>query len=517
MRIGVDVGGTNTDAVLMDERDVVHAVKSPTSADIGDGIVRALRALLDRGDNHRDTIDAVMLGTTQFTNAFVERRGLDQVAVLRLSLPANRDLLPFAGWPEELEIAVNGAACLVHGGYQFDGSEIAPFDPEEIASAARDIAAKGLKNIAISSVFAPVNDAMEMAAAQIMADIVPDAAITLSSRLGRIGLLERENAAIINAALGTAAKQITAACSEALAALGITAPLFFSQNDGTLMTATDARRYPVLTFASGPTNSLKGAAFLAGIKDGVVVDVGGTTTDIGVISGGFPRQSGLAVEIGGVRTNFPMPDILSIGLGGGSHVILSDRVRIGPRSVGHQLSHDALVFGGTQLTATDIAVAAGRTDIGDRDRLDGFAQDQLAAADRSIQDMAEDAIDRMKTSLSPVPVILVGGGAILLSRDLAGASELIVPEHAQVANAVGAALGQVGGEVDQVFAFDKVGREQALAQAREMAHDRAVAAGAIAQTVELVDLEEVPMTYLPGGAVRVRAKMVGDLDLERLA
>ncbi|QLC24888.1 hydantoinase/oxoprolinase family protein [Parasphingopyxis algicola] len=517
MRIGVDVGGTNTDAALMDGNDVVETVKSPTGVNIGDGIANAIGELMTKTGSKTPFINAVMLGTTQFTNTFVERAGLDQVAVLRLSLPANRDLGPFAGWPDSLAAAVNGGVYPVHGGYEYDGIEIAPLDESEIAAAARDMAVKGLNRIAISSVFAPINDAMEKTAADIVADIVPEAAITLSSRLGRIGLLERENAAIINAVLATTAKRVTTACQDALSELGIEAPLFFSQNDGTLMTAADARDYPVRTFASGPTNSLRGAAFLSGIEDGIVADIGGTTTDVGVVAGGFPRQSGLAVEIGGVQTNFRMPDIVSIGLGGGSHVELGDPVRIGPRSAGHRLMEEAMLFGGTQLTATDIAAAAGRTDIGDRDRLASLPEDEVRAADRHIQLMAETAIDRIKTSADPAPVILVGGGAILLSHDLAGASRLIVPDHAAVANAVGAALAQVGGEVDQVFAFDAIGREQALKEACTLARERAVAAGARARTVELVDLEEVPLTYLPGGAVRVRAKMVGELDLEKTA
>ena len=82
-----------------------------------------------------------------------------------------------------------------------------------------------------------------------------------------------------------------------------------------------AERFPVLTFASGPTNSMRGAAFLSGVQEAIVIDVGGTTTDVGSLHKGFPRQASVAVEIGGVRTNFRMPDVFSIGLGGGSLVV----------------------------------------------------------------------------------------------------------------------------------------------------------------------------------------------------
>src|SRR5205823_9911305 len=141
---------------------------------------------------------------------------------------------------------------------------------------------------------------------------------TLSSDIGRIGLLERENAAILNACLGQLARETVTAFRQAIADLGITAPLYITQNDGTLMSADYAEQYPVLTFASGPTNSMRGAAFLSGVRDAVVVDVGGTTSDVGVLRHGFPREASTEVEIARVRTNFRMPDIVSFGLGGGS-------------------------------------------------------------------------------------------------------------------------------------------------------------------------------------------------------
>src|SRR5258707_13888793 len=110
-----------------------------------------------------------------------------------------------------------------------------------------------------------------------------------------------------------------------------------------------------MSFASGATNSMRGAAHLSGREDAMVVDVGGTTSDIGQLRHGFPREANAVVEVGGGRTLFRMPDLLSIGLGGGSHVE-QEPVRVGPLSVGYRLTSEALGFGGTRLTATDIAV-----------------------------------------------------------------------------------------------------------------------------------------------------------------
>jgi hypothetical protein len=110
-------------------------------------------------------------------------------------------------------------------------------------------------------------------------------------------------------------------------------------------------------------------------------------------------------------------------------------------------------------------------------------------------------------------LILVGGGSILVSRKLEGASEVVVPEFATVANAVGAAIAQVGGETDRVFSYAKCGRDDALAAARAEATAAAIEAGAIPETVKIVECDEIPLAYVPDGAVRVRIKAVGDLDL----
>ena len=99
----------------------------------------------------------------------------------------------------------------------------------------------------------------------------------------------------------------------------------------------------------------------------MVLDVGGTTSDIGVLQDGFPRESSVAVEVGDIRTNFRMPDIISVGLGGGSIVRSENsKITVGPDSVGYKIGQEALVFGGHTLTTTDIAVRLGLADVGDK-------------------------------------------------------------------------------------------------------------------------------------------------------
>jgi N-methylhydantoinase A/oxoprolinase/acetone carboxylase beta subunit len=510
MRIGIDVGGTNTDAVLMDGDRVVAWHKTSTTPEVSSGIITALEQVLSAGQCAPADVTAVMIGTTHFTNAVIERRRLLEVAAVRIALPATQALPPMVDWPEDLRAALGGHAFYIHGGYEFNGIEISPIDEGEIRELAAQVRTLGLRSVALTSVFAPVNAEQEHRAAEILREELPGVYLSLSSEIGRIGLLERENATILNACLTELAIAVVESFRTALAQLGIEAPFFISQNDGTLMSSEFAERYPILTFASGPTNSMRGGAFLSEAENAVIVDIGGTTSDVGVLVKGFPREAATEVEIASVRTNFRMPDIISIGLGGGS--LVRDE-QVGPQSVGYELSTKALVFGGDRLTATDIAVAAGLASIGDPSRVAHLDHGVVDRARNTIREMIERGIDRIKTSADPVPVVLVGGGTVLLGHELAGASQIIKPEHASVANAIGAAIAQAGGEVDHVYSLDGTSREVVLAQARDEAIAKAVAAGAIESTVEIVDVDELPLTYLPGNAIRFRVKAVGDLSL----
>jgi N-methylhydantoinase A/oxoprolinase/acetone carboxylase beta subunit len=512
MRIGIDVGGTNTDAVLMDGRTIHGAVKTPTTPNVTDGIVTALQMLVEQTKLDPADIQAVMLGTTHFTNAVVERLHLTPTATIRMALPATEALPPMTDWPEDLRDAIGNHYFLVRGGYEFDGRQIAPFDPVEVRAVAKQILDRGIASVAISCVFSPINNEQEKQAAEIVREVIPNAHITLSSAIGRLGLLERENAAIINACLSKVAERIVAGFKAALRQMDIAAPFYLSQNDGTLMASSYAQEYPVLTFASGPTNSMRGAAFLSGLKDALVIDVGGTTSDVGMLQNGFPRVASQAVTIGGVRTNFRMPDVYSFGLGGGS-IVCTEPVKVGPQSVGYELISKGMIFGGNVLTTTDVVVAAGFHDIGDCDRVHHLSNSLTGAVLNKIEDMVNVSVDRMKTSAAPIPVISVGGGSILIVRPISGASEIITPEHHAVANAIGAAIAQVGGEVDRVFSLEAVSREEALNQAKTEATTKAVAAGADPATVEVVDVEEVPLAYLPGNATRIAVKAVGDLAM----
>ena len=507
-RIGIDVGGTNTDAVLVDGATVVAAVKTPTTDDVTSGVRAALAGLVAKAGERLDGVAAEMIGTSHSVNAVVQRRRLGRAAALRVSLPASASLVPFCDWPEDLAGVVNGGIHLVEGGHEYDGRPLMALDEAAVAAAARAMRRDGVDSVGITAVFSPLTAACEERAAEIVRAEHPDVHVTLSSSIGRIGLLERENATLLNAALIGLARETTQAFTSALADSGIAAPLYMTQNDGTVVTAETARAYPVFTFASGPTNSMRGAAFLSGIADGIVVDIGGTTTDVGCLRNGFPREANNVVEVGGVRTLFRMPDLLSIGLGGGT-LVTDDPLTVGPVSVGHRLTTEALAFGGGTLTLTDIAVAAGLAEIGERSRVAGLDGGLVRRTVAHVHARLAEVSDRMKSEAAAVPLIVVGGGAMLAPERVDGFSEVVRVENHAVANAVGAAIAQISGEVDRIF--QNLGRDEVLAEATRMAEANAVAAGADAATLKVVEMEDLPLAYLPGNSIRARVRVVGDV------
>ncbi len=512
LRLGIDVGGTNTDAVVLDEQsNLLASFKSPTTPDVTGGIRNALRGLVARHPElDLGAIRYAMLGTTHCTNAILERRNLNRVGIVRIGAPATLAIKPFVGWPEDLRAAIGGHYAIVEGGHEYDGREIRSLDVAAVRAAAESFRGQ-VDSVAVVGVFSPGDASHEERAAEILREVLGDVPITYSHEIGSIGLLERENASILNAAVVNAARVAARGFESALREHGIGARMFFSQNDGTLMALEYAIRYPILTVASGPANSIRGAAFLSGLTDAIIVDVGGTSTDIGILVNGFPRESSIAVEIGGVRTNFRMPDLISIALGGGTRVHRDGDLRLGPDSAGYRITDEALVFGGETLTLSDIAVAAGRAAMGDPRRVAHVDRALVDAVSAHVQARCEDAIDRMKTSAEPMPVVLVGGGSVVIPTPLAGASAIHRPDHYDVANAIGAAIAQCSGEIERIFSLDEMTRDQALETARQMARDEAVRAGADPATVEIVDVHEVPLAYLPGNATRIRVRAAGNL------
>ncbi|KAF8990607.1 hypothetical protein BDQ17DRAFT_1393103 [Cyathus striatus] len=533
-RIGVDVGGTNTDNVIIDitktndptSRGVVASFKHTTTP-------MSLKKVLQESGIDAGSRDVLSLtiGTTHFVNAVVQSdsRRLSKVAVVRLGAPYSTECPSFIDFPKHLERIMNGHTAIIKGGFQIDGRVINNLDEAEVIEQAHIIRDKGLKAVVVAGIYSPldVEGKHEYRARDVLRRELGETVNIVCSRdVGQVGFLERENASILNASIMSYAQRTIRGFKRAMRNLGLKCPLYLTQNDGTLITAAEAARLPIKTFSSGPTNSMRGASFLAGISlkkqdqaSTIVVDIGGTTTDVGVLPSGFPRQAAAFIEVAGVRTNFSMPDVHSIGLGGGSRIRAGNdgRVTVGPDSVGHLLTTDARVFGGDTLTATDIAVRSGAQVIlgaeAERSRVEYVSEPVVTGALGTIQRLLEGVIDRMKTSPEDCDVLLVGGGSIVAPQRLGGVRKIITPPFHEVANAVGAAVASVSGEVDTIEILQGKSLSETLERIKRQAIERAVDMGADVNTSRIAEVNVLPVQYVTNQATRIIVRAVGELGL----
>jgi N-methylhydantoinase A/oxoprolinase/acetone carboxylase beta subunit len=219
----------------------------------------------------------------------------------------------------------------------------------------------------------------------------------------------------------------------------------------------------------------------------------------------------MAVEIGGVRTNYRMPDLISIGLGGGTIVRTDPKLSIGPDSVGYRLTQEGLVFGGNTVTLSDLSVRAGRASMGDPARAGSVPQSVVDAGMAWVDDRIQVLTDRIKAARVDMPLIAVGGGAHLIPEGIPGVSKVVRHEHSAVANAIGAAIAEASGSIDRAYRFGDSSREACLDEAKQAATEAAVRAGADPAKVRITTVNEIPMAYMPGDCARVQVKAVGPL------
>ncbi|KAF2464112.1 DUF917-domain-containing protein [Lindgomyces ingoldianus] len=482
--------------------------------------------MFDSAHINPDHVASVTIGTTHFVNAVVtrDRTRLSQVAVLRLSGPFSKHAPPCVDWPPDMRKFILGHYALVNGGLEVDGNLISDINEEEIKEQCKIIREKRIRSVVVNGVFSPIDtiEKQEERAAEIIRTEIPGVDVVLSKEVANLGFLERENASILNASILAFARKTIKSFQEPMKKLGLKCPVFITQNDGTILSGDAASRLPIRTFSSGPTNSMRGAAFLVGKQEKgqamMVVDVGGTTTDVGLLlANGFPRQQAAYSELSGVRMNFSYPDVKSIGLGGGSLVKrINGKLIVGPESVGYKLSEKALVFGGDVKTATDYTVAGSKdVEIGEPSLVRGkLEENECEEFKLEVKRMLERVIDTMKTSPEDLPVLLVGGGAVIAPDELVGASRVIKPEWSGVANAIGAAMARVSAVIDTVKSTEKRTPKELLALISEDARQKTIEAGASQESVAVVEMETLPLQYI-ANTTRFIVRAAGDFDFAR--
>ena len=455
--LGIDAGGTHTDAVLCGPEGILAGAKAPTCHEDLPSSVRAALAALEKaleekfgpeGPARLRAADRVTVGTTLAVNALVQGRA-DRVA---LALSAGPGLAP-------ARFAIGDDVCILPGGLDHRGVEVTPLDTRPLAEACATWKKKGVRAVACVGKFSPRNAAHELA----MADVVRAAGLTPvcgHSLSGELNFPRRIATAYYNAAVARIVDGFLTAVEQSLQEAGIRAPLRLLKADGGAVPAALARQEPVQSVLSGPAASVMGILALcpAVAEDAcsVLLDVGGTTTDVALFAQGSPVVDRDGMSVRGRRTLVRSLASLSIGVGGDSLLRVEGqgakaRVHTGPLREG-----PAMAFGGARPTLLDalnvcdrerpgnlsgdaaaslrgVAALAGEHGMEPEDlaaRAVADALDQVAAAVRGLRDIA------------PERVWLVGGPAERLRERLAGRLALPVdcPPHAAVANAVGAAL-----------------------------------------------------------------------------
>ena len=535
-RIGVDVGGTHTDAVcvLIDgsSTKLVSSHKTESTSDLVKGLVTATKGCLEKIPNNCNVL-SVTIGTTYFLNSVVQKsKQLGRVVVIRLGGRYCKTVPPFSDFPRDLKKLICAGTFDVAGGYNFDGSELSPTSDEEIVRIASEIQLdQSVSSVVISCPFSNVNPTQESYVRQLLHKYWSSEKriihVTCTHETSSSpDMLKRENAAIINASLLNYSTQAMKEIQSAVINIkGIeNSSVFLTQNDGTIMTLTDALKFPIKTFGSGPTNSSRGAAYL--IKQqfktkisetgAIVVDVGGTTSDITILDKNlFPRQRLDNALLGGVRTNFRMPDVVSFGLGGGSFVN-SQTSSVGPKSVGHKLcsSEGGQAFGGTQLTASDVALKLKNMDIPNSDlTLIKISNEEANKFLKVMIEMIENAIADAKTSPDDLPLILVGGGAALFRAvdKIKGCSHILTPTHFDVANALGASISQLGVEFDRIKVVEEnQTRDDLINQIISDMKTTLIQQGAQPSTLQIIRKEDNAIPYAQTNSLRIMIKIIAE-------
>ncbi|MBX3569306.1 MAG: hydantoinase/oxoprolinase family protein [Rhizobiaceae bacterium] len=328
--LGIDTGGTYTDAVLWSQAGGVAAkAKSLTTRhDLAVGISGAVEAVMERTGVDPSAIKLVSMSTTLATNALVEGQG-GRVALVMIGFG------PGDVARDGLDKALGGDPVLFcEGGHDVHGNA-KPLDLAALSEALPDLA-KSVSGFAVCAYFATRNPSHELAAAELIRDrtgLPVTASHELSSKLGGP---RRALTTLLNARLISMIDRLVAATGGFLERRGISAPLMVVRGDGALVSAAFARRRPIETILSGPAASLVGARHMTGLDDAVVSDIGGTTTDVAVLDGGRPRLDPEGATVGGFRTMVEAVAMRTFGLGGDSEVRLEEggldpNLLLGPR------------------------------------------------------------------------------------------------------------------------------------------------------------------------------------------
>lgn len=460
MLIGIDVGGTTTDAVIVDGNRVVKTAYVPTDHD---DLLKCLLGALDELVAGVDTakVERVVLSTTLITNMIAEGK-TDPVSLVLIPGPGTN--------PRDYNL---GESIILDGAIDFRGKEIDPLRESQIKEAASQIRDKGLTRVAVVGKFCQRNHSHELKAGEILAAALPGAHIELGHKVsGQLNFPRRAATTMLTAATKDKYQKFAADVASALAERKISAPVYILKADGGTLPLDKSVAMPVETIFSGPAASIMGVmALTAPGQTSVVVDIGGTTTDLALILSGKPLLSAKGARVDSLLTHVRAFAVKSVAIGGDSAVAVNGgQGQAKSLTVGPHRDGPPMCMGGKGPTPTDALRVLGLSSIGDASRAEQAMQIIASAQGCTTREAAQKTIDAVvekivleinemfrewesepayriweimsKEKLSAQNVVGVGGGApplVPLVAERLGAAA-VVPEHAPVANAIGAAV-----------------------------------------------------------------------------
>ena len=462
MILGIDVGGTHTDAVLLENFQVRKKTKVPTNQL---RLVSSLIGVMDEilRDENPAAIERVVFSTTLSTNAIVQGKTA-RVGMIVASGPGLA--------PEDLRVSED--TRFVSGYVSNRGIEVAPIKKGEVEAAASDLKASGIAHLGVVGKFSTRNPAHENEIGELVGNGFGH--VSFGHRLsGNLNFRRRIATAFLNASVFDLYQQFVGEILEFASRAGTAAPIYILKADGGTVEIRRSAEQPVQTILSGPAASVMGILSLADCSgaDGVILDMGGTTTDIALLAGGAPLLEPLGVTIEGHRTLIRGLKTRSIGLGGDSRVrVDGGKLVIGPRREG-----PAAAFGGPWPTPTDAMIVLGLAQIGDAAKAETavletagklnltVTQAARAIFEKTCGDIAA-AVGTMVEEvnnkpvytihellegrkLSPSRLFIVGGPSAAVACRLGEilGCEAVIPRDAEVANAFGAALARTTAEI----------------------------------------------------------------------
>ncbi|UWR11491.1 hydantoinase/oxoprolinase family protein [Sulfitobacter mediterraneus] len=331
--LGVDTGGTYTDAVLIrDETTVIASAKSLTTRqDLAIGVGNAVRSVLEAAQVAPEDIALASLSTTLATNALVEGQG-GRVALIYIGF-RGRDLEAH-GLAEALK---GDPALVLAGGHNHAGGEAQPLDEQALIKFL-ETHKDDVSGFAVASQFATRNPAHELRAAQLVAEMTGKPVSSSHQLSAKLNGPKRAMTAVLNARLIGMIDRLIGRAEDVLQQIGVAAPLMVVRGDGALISSGQARERPIETILSGPAASIVGARWMTGVDHALVSDIGGTTTDVALIKGGKPQIDPAGARVGPYRTMVEAVAMRTTGLGGDSEVHfqsegLQGGVTLGPRRV----------------------------------------------------------------------------------------------------------------------------------------------------------------------------------------